>query len=437
MSIFNRSWEYQQTFFRHFKKNHNFLNLSLVSGAAILAASFNWSNNARTESFPETVLFAWGCGLQGQLGIGDTASKSIPQVVSTGLQSDEQVCSISSGTSHSAFVSNLGRIFTWGSGRNGRLGHDNVGATIDTPKCLKMNKKFQSVICGDKHTLGLTCDGEVWAWGDNSENQCGAASCRSDFPPTKLTTPLGAKITQLATGYYHNLALTESGKVLSWGSHQGGALGIKGLTEDITTPTYINDSIFDKKKVKKIGAGKSYSAALTEDGEIYTWGMDKYGELGVGKISRKLEYPHKVEKLSNVTDISCGIYHMAAVSSDGFVHSWGYGGDGATGHGNRLDTSVPTIVVNPDLKENVNNKDFQGSVKNVFCGGGHTAALTNDGRLFLWGRGREGQLGRAQHLESVFVNRTKPLIFDDIDKNQKIIQIALGGDHSLCLSKKK
>jgi alpha-tubulin suppressor-like RCC1 family protein len=98
-----------------------------------------------------------------------------------------------------------------------------------------------------------------------------------------------------------------------------------------------------------------------------------------------------------VADISCGEEHAAFLSSEGHVYTWGFGHDGQLGH------SVKTHLDTPKKVEG-----FPFKAKKVVCGGGHTAIITDTNELFLFGRGRDGQLGRGDVLESGAVSRYSP-----------------------------
>lgn len=152
--------------------------------------------------------------------------------------------------------------------------------------------------------------------------------------------------------------------------------------------------------MKKICSGSDFSLALTRDGRIFAWGRNNYGQLGItGKQQNKENLPREISipKEIAVVDISSGEEHAAFLTADGRVYTWGYGHDGQLGHGAKSHLSVPQRI-----------EDFKLRAKKVVCGGGHTAILTEQGELYLCGRGRDGQLGKGDVIESVASSKYSP-----------------------------
>ncbi len=106
------------------------------------------------------------------------------------------------------------------------------------------------------------------------------------------------------------------------------------------------------------------------------------------------EVLYSIPKDITVTDISCGEEHAAFLTSEGHVYTWGYGHDGQLGHGTKTHLSVPQKI-----------EDIKFRAKKVVCGGGHTAVIGEQGDLYLFGRGRDGQLGKGDVLESVAASK--------------------------------
>ncbi|MEE9450789.1 MAG: hypothetical protein V3V72_12125, partial [Ignavibacteriaceae bacterium] len=153
------------------------------------------------------------------------------------------------------------------------------------------------------HSVGLNADGTVYSWGNNDYGQLGDNSTTQRETPVKVlkgaysgTTYLGDnadnKIIAVALGQYHSIALAEDGTVYSWGQNNYGQLG--DGTEDINrlTPvkvlkgaysegtTYLGDNI--NNKITAVALGYYHSIALAVDGTVYSWGRNHYGQLGDG-----------------------------------------------------------------------------------------------------------------------------------------------------------
>lgn len=183
-------------------------------------------------------------------------------------------------------------------------------------------------------------------------------------------------IVQVACGNSHTIALTEAGDVYSWGHGKQGALG-HGGDNDEPTPK----KIAGLKDIIKVDCGSEYTMALDKRGKLFAFGQNGYGQLGVvGKTTKVTEPKQIVLSAANgrVVDFSCGEEHAALLDEHGHVHTWGFGNDGQLGHGNRDSLNTPKKV------------NFESIVKKVGCGGGHTGFLTKEGELYLMGRGRDG-----------------------------------------------
>ena len=126
-------------------------------------------------------------------------------------------------------------------------------------------------------------------------------------------------------------------------------------------------------------------------------------------------------------DISCGEEHAALITKDKALYTWGYGHDGQLGIFSKIHLATPVKVESVDHK-----------VSKVVCGGGHTAVITKDGELLLFGRGRDGQLGRSDIIESIAVSRPTPSKVDFFSVCEMMVDdVALGTNHSIALTTKK
>ncbi len=123
-----------------------------------------------------------------------------------------------------------------------------------------------------------------------------------------------------------------------------------------------------------------------------------------------------------VVAVAAGEYHVLALTDSGAVYAWGAGGDGQTGHGVKTDVLAPRPI-----------DSFKEPIAIVAAGGGHSACVTSTGKLFLFGRGRSGQLGRGDSLESVASARTTPVAVDAL-AGLRVRAVALGADHTVAVT---
>lgn len=167
--------------------------------------------------------------------------------------------------------------------------------------------------------------------------------------------------------------------------------------------------------------------ALDKNGQLFVFGSNSYGQLGVSGRLNKVTTPQQVmisRAHGKVTDFTCGEDHSALIDEHGHVHTWGLGMDGQLGHGNKDSINTPTKI-----------QKFQDFAKKVKCGAGHTGIVTKDGDLYLMGRGRDGQLGRSEGLESSATERTVPTLVEYFrNKNLHVDDLALGANHTIALA---
>ena len=150
--------------------------------------------------------------------------------------------------------------------------------------------------------------------------------------------------------------------------------------------------------ITHVSCGKYHTAALSADGDVYAWGLESSGQLGLGSSRTKAPTPQKVDALSGrgITQLSCGLYHTAALTADGEVLTCGFGGSffngaGALGHGDRAQLEEPKVVAafGPSSTSGLR-------AASVSSGGYHSIALDVDGGVWSWGRGEWGRTLRRR-----------------------------------------
>lgn len=165
-------------------------------------------------------------------------------------------------------------------------------------------------------------------------------------------------------------------------------------------------------KIISIKAGGAHVLALKDDGTVWAWGDNYFGQLGDGTDSDQRNYPIQINELSDIIAIDAGEYHSVALKNDGTVWAWGRNLDGELGDGTYLNKNTP-IQIGID------------SIIDISCGDLFTIALKNDGTVWSWGDNEEGQLGIGSYLTSA--NPVKILYINDV------ISIRTGNLHTLAL----
>ena len=259
------------------------------------------------------------------------------------------------------------------------------------------------------NTYGQLGDARAYNYvsGNNRENN-GDARNRNNVIQVQI--PDGEVIKYIAAGRYHSLAVTTEGKVYAWGLNNYGQLGINSQI-NTSTPTLVralNNAGAQLTDIIMVAAGETWSMALTNTGSVYTWGRNDLGQVGDNTGNAMQIFPVRLRGargggyMGNVIDIAAGDHHGLVVRSDGSVYSWGVSSDGrlGLGSGNVGDN-------NRKLAPEKVMKDAQTGLSGIIAvaaGAAHSMALTRgdaadeaaDGnRVYAWGLNSDGQLGNG------------------------------------------
>jgi alpha-tubulin suppressor-like RCC1 family protein len=298
--------------------------------------------------------------------------------------------SVSDGAGFCAAIVEGGKLFMWGEGGSGALGAADGSTEQQSTPALVTGLGFEtvaSVACGGKHCAAITDCGKVYTWGTGFCGQLGHGNGESKAAPTLVEGLAGVAMKEVSCGETHNVALSADGSVYVWGLDVEGQLGL-GPSGHRAAPAQVGGPLAEQKATAvscSIGpGGPGHSAAIASDGNLYTWGMGRDGQLGHGDTEPRLE-PTLVSALADktVVAVSCGATHTAALTDEGRVYTWGGGVSGQLGHGDKLQQLEPTLVAGV-----LEHK----KVVAVSCGGFHTMVLLKDGSVFSWGEGLNGQV---------------------------------------------
>eukprot|EP00742_Colponemidia_sp_Colp-10_P002210 GILJ01002363.1.p1 GENE.GILJ01002363.1~~GILJ01002363.1.p1 ORF type:complete len:646 (-),score=71.18 GILJ01002363.1:240-2123(-) len=273
---------------------------------------------AVTEDFK---VYGWGSNVFGQLGVGDEIERPRPTLLEAFR--DTQILSTACGPLFTAAIAVTGELFTWGFGDKGVLGHcDSLSRNLPTQVAAGLTgKHVRHISCGDHHMAAGT-DTEVFTWGWGGCGQLGHGDEEDKDEPWQINEFLQREVLMVACGAAHTCALIGIPKVgvtwvYSWGYGESGALG-HGDEEARNKPTVIVD--LKEKAICHIACGSYHSAAVSENGEVYTWGMNDHGQLGLGNLDNTSR-PRLVEflKEKGVQQVVCGGSHTGVTVARSWV----------------------------------------------------------------------------------------------------------------------
>jgi len=278
-------------------------------------------------------LYTWGKGDFGVLGHGNEVSHWVPKRVNFLLEGIH-VSSIACGPYHTAVVTSAGQLFTFGDGTFGVLGHGDkksvfIPREVDSLKGLRTVR----AACGVWHTAAVVevmvgsssssncSSGKLFTWGDGDKGRLGHGNKEPKLVPTCVAALVEPNFCQVACGHSLTVALTTSGHVYTMGSPVYGQLG--NSHADGKTPNRVEGKLH-KSFVEEIACGAYHVAVLTSRTEVYTWGKGSNGRLGHGDVDDR-NSPTLVESLKDkqVKSIACGTNFTAAVC----IHRWASGMD--------------------------------------------------------------------------------------------------------------
>ncbi len=323
--------------------------------------------------------YAWGYNSNGGLGVGDRTSRSSPVAVLGGLK----FVTMQLQNYLQLALTTGGNLYAWGSNNSGELG---VGDLVDrsSPVAVLGGLKFAMLPdVGGK--VALTRDGTAYAWGYNLRGAVGDGS-NNNVRSSPVAVLGGLTFKKVKNSGETSIALTTDGTLYGWGANGGGYLGL-GDTADRSSPVAVIGGL----TFKDFFVDQNFMSvfAITEDGTAYAWGMNGHGNLGVGDATLrsspvavlgglKFRYIRKTNTFPGST---------FGITTDNDLYAWGNNGDGQLGVGDVVSRSSPVAVLGGLKWEMIFTDDTQEYE------GGQIFGQTTSGKLYAWGANVFGNLG--------------------------------------------
>jgi parallel beta-helix repeat protein len=377
--------------------------------------SAGWKHSLALDA--NNFVWAWGQNVDGELGVGDKVRRYTPVKVKSGQQDPndpnsflQDIIAVAAGRSgtHSLALDDSNNVWTWGNNDEGQLGigsNQNDQTTpvqVLGPNAVGFLQDIIAISAGANHSLALDDSNNVWTWGHNNEGQLGIDS---DDPcsltPVKVLSgqqdPNNSNsylknIVAISAGWDHSMALEKldffdancNGRVYTWGNNGiggddyysfGGRLG-DGTTADRSTPVVVLAGDMPTtsgclENIIAVSAGEGHCMALDIFGNVWTWGDNYYGQLGIGTEDPcsltpvKVVGPGGIGYLNNIVSISAGYWHCIAIDSNGTIWTWGLGEEGQLGRGNQNFTTPQRIPTVYNITQQTFNFRIQGAVNDA------------------------------------------------------------------------
>ena len=421
------------------------------------------------KNIPSGVIISFGNNTHNETSHDKYEMLTLPRIIFK--LKNKIIDHIYSGWEHNIVLSNKGEIFSFGYNQSYQCALPNRNLlcrnTINEPTSITNfhNIYGKSISCGIEHSLILSNNNEVYGVGNNEDGVLGIEDIKlKSFKPILIhfgeKDEYTKKIKQISCGSVHNLALTDDGKVFSWGAAMGGQLGqdekifMKSNEGNknyyLSKPTIISTFMTKKINITKVSCGEAHSIALSNNGNVYSWGFGSNGQLGLGFCedsfepgkglakSRKL-LPEKIN-ISDIKNIQCGKTFSLLINKENKLLACGNNDMNQLGfnHEKNFNKNKCHDIIYPTIIDSFSTFE----IKKIACGEGHCLAIINDvsftgvQNLWSWGNNKFGQLGQGSTIK---ISLPKPinLLMDYCNYKSGFEEISCGGFHSLCLVKYK
>ncbi|XP_028917542.1 secretion-regulating guanine nucleotide exchange factor [Ornithorhynchus anatinus] len=334
------------------------------------------------------------------------------------------------------------RLFGWGANSYGQLGlgHKEDALLPQQLRDFRPSRRLESVAGGGGHSAVVTASGELFVCGLNKDGQLGLGHLGEVLTFTPCPSLFGRRVAQVACGWDFTVILAGNGQVLTCGSNSFGQLGAPRRPASCIVPQVVETL---KEKVVHVAAGLRHALAATDRGLVFQWGTGMVSRAKRASPGTSVppfltaEEPCRVTGLDSikVTRVTAGSYHSVALTDKGKLYVWGKNKHGQLVNKDDFLPSPRKIEEHHFLSENV---------VGVWSGWTHVVAQTETGKVFTWGRADYGQLGRNRKVQEEWKkeepDRSPPS--KDVSKMEPIpvpgltgaSEIACGSEHNLAVT---
>jgi alpha-tubulin suppressor-like RCC1 family protein len=334
-------------------------------------------------------VWSWGEGQSGEMGNAILYDTPVLAPVQASIA---DVKYIAVGNNCTYAIKKDGTLWAWGFNGNGELGVGDTTIRTVPVQIPGLNDVVRVAGTNGGFAACVKVDGTVYAWGWNSKGQLGNGTTTHSTSPVQSTADGFENIKELDVGADHVVARKGDGAVWTWGSNAGKQCG-RGTSAYYTRPGPISTT--GMENIVKVKAGSAHNVALKNDGTVWTWGSNKYGQLGKGYVldgydgeylNNRSYNPAPVDGLSDIGDVDAGGYQTLVKKSDGTIWFVGYNYRGQFGDGNAL-------LYIPYAADQWRRSLIEGPFLQVETFVDNTGFLKSDGTVWTCGANSRGQVG--------------------------------------------
>jgi alpha-tubulin suppressor-like RCC1 family protein len=287
-------------------------------------------------------------------------------------------------------ISSDEEVLCWGANDMGQLGQGHATATTGIQSVLLTSEGTpRDIDVGTTHVCVVLSSGQIDCWGQNDQGQLGqdfacvygsfSDGCNGNFAVPQsgqAVNPTSGNFTQVSVGKAHTCALHENGEVYCWGDNSDGQLGL-GTTQSVSVPTLVNTLV----RFTSIDTGDAHTCGIDEQGEVWCWGRNAFGQLGDSTTTSQ-NLPAKVQLPPGFSakSISVGAEHSCAILNESQPACWGRNSQGQLGDGTILGKISPRIVPG----------SVMGQVLSIEAGPAQTCVVNASAGLWCWGASTSG-----------------------------------------------
>lgn len=297
----------------------------------------------------------------GEFGLGTSVSSNVPvAAMSAGALSGKTIKDISFGTNHTCAIASDNLVYCWGFNGSGQLGNNSTTTTL-TPTAVSTTgvlsgKTIKKVSAGNSFTCVVASDDMGYCWGSGTNNRLGRSSTSNSLVPIALTSTgmlSGKTLKDIAAGDLYGCALASDSQVYCWGSNASGQLGVNSsaIMGALTPGNVYTGGDLSGKTVKSLMAGQSHVCVIASDDKGYCWGgntSQQVGSYASPTYAPTVLYSHTTSPLATITLKKIGTSKgsfSCALASDANTYCWGSNTNGQLGYGTTGSMSATARLV--------------------------------------------------------------------------------------------